>query len=85
MHGTGANNTTETAVHKQQQPNDNAVNKEDVSASLCFPANKQNGFRTLFKANNMSGSNRNDPGVLCENLPGKISNRKYPPGVMCRG
>lgn len=50
MHGTGANNTSEkTAEHRQQQqPHNEAVNKEDVSTSLCFPANKQNGFRTPF-------------------------------------
>lgn len=39
MHGTGANNITETAEHKQQQPHNEAVNKEDASPSLCIPAN----------------------------------------------
>lgn len=69
MHRTGQNDATETAEHKQQQPHNDAVNKEDVSASLCFPANKQNGFRNAVKeANNTSRSNRNDPAGFCENL-----------------
>ena len=34
------------------------------------------------EADHMSnGSNRNDPGVLCEKLPRNIAKRKYPPGL----
>lgn len=56
MRDTRANNITETAVHKQQQPYNEAVNKEDVS--VLQPTYKMASERRL-EANNMSGSHRN--------------------------
>lgn len=71
MHSTGANNTAETAEHKQQQPHNEAVNKDDVSTSLCFPANKQNGFRTPFRGKNHERERHKQPSCYLWKAPGK--------------
>lgn len=78
---TGAKNTNGLAEHKKQQPHNEAVNKEDVSTSLCFPANKQNGFWTPFRGKLYERENQKQPDCSLWKASREYFKRKHPPAL----